>query len=693
MRRVTVFMALLCLAAVWAAAAPAPGGRGGEAEAPQFSISMEPGVTIPLGNSAAYYTLGGGAAMRGELSFPSLPFLFFSAGVSYGYSPLQYLRSISTVTGTLGAGLKLDLTSWLAVRAFIDGGAYNGFMNDPVELEAGIYPFLSTGAGLSINLGPSFSLELTARYENCFSLYQGIRGGLAAAIHLGARRPPSVHIKDIRFDDVFSVFYKYYDDHTLGDAILENRESAPLTNVKARFLIKEYMDSPKECEVASTLKPGESQRIALYGLFKDKVLDITEATKVPAEITVEYVLKDEKHSLTTIQTLRMLDRNAMSWDDDRRAAAFVTAKDPTVLGFAKNVLATAGSRSPAGMDRNLLLGMAIHDALALQGMSYSPDPARPYSEMSKNKQAVDFLQFPRQTLDYRAGDCDDLSILNCALLESLNVATAFITVPGHIFMAFALDMEPEEARKTLLNPEDLIYKAGKAWVPVEITLTKADFLDAWVLGTKEWREESEKGQAAFYPLSEAWAAYEPVGLPGSAAPAKLPTDAALLDRFQKDIGRFVDREIAGRVTELQNEIKSAKGGSKSLNKLGVLYARYGQAGKAEQQFGAILQKEEYLPALVNLGNLALLQGDQAKAIGYFGRGYRKDAANPSILLGLAIAYYQKGDSVQAVSYYNKLQGLAPDLAERHAYLNGEGGSASRAAQAGAPTGRVEWAED
>jgi hypothetical protein len=28
----------------------------------------------------------------------------------------------------------------------------------------------------------------------------------------------------------------------------------------------------------------------------------------------------------------------MSWADDRMAAAFVTAKDPIILGFAKNVV-------------------------------------------------------------------------------------------------------------------------------------------------------------------------------------------------------------------------------------------------------------------------------------------------------------------------------------------------------------------
>lgn len=689
-----VFLLAAAGATVWAApAAPPPGTAPADARpAPVFSLGLEPSASFPLGDSTLYYTLGGGAALRGELSFPAVPLLFLSAGVGWEYSPLQYLRSVSTLTGTLGVGARLDLTSWLSARIFAEAGAYNSFLNDPVELELNVFPYLSAGIGIGIGLGPSVTVGLSGRYENCLGLYQGIRAGLGVSVNLGAKRQPSVRVRDVRFDDIFSVFYKYYDDHTLGEAVLENREGAPLTNVTARFQIKEYMDAPKDCQVASTLKPGESQRITLFGLFNDKVLDITEATKVPAEITVDYVLKDQARSVTTVQTVRILDRNAMSWEDDRRAAAFVTAKDPMVLDFAKNVLAATGSRLPASIDRKLLLGMAIHDALALQGLSYSPDPARPYAETSKNKAAVDFLQFPRQTLSYRAGDCDDLSILTCSLMESLDIATAFITVPGHIFMAFALDMTPEEARRTFVDPDVLIYNGGKAWVPVEITETRADFLDAWNLGTKEWVEESAKGSAAFYPVRDAWTLYAPVGLPGSTNPAQLPSEASLNDRLQKDIGRFVDREIGARVLKLQADIKATNNDPAAVNRLGVLYARFGQTDKAEEQFTIVLQKREYLPALCNLGNLALLQGDAAKAITYFGRAFRADATSPGAILGLAVAYYQKGDSVQSVSYYQKLQAIAPDLAEEHSYLSGSGDAGSRAAQAGAPAGRVEWAE-
>ncbi len=432
-----------------------------------------------------------------------------------------------------------------------------------------------------------------------------------ASYQLGGKRAPAVHIWGMRLDDVFSVFYKYYDDHALGEAVIENREASALTDVKATLLIRQYMDAPKDCAVADFIKPGDTQKIDLYGLFKDTVLNITEATKVPVEITVEYSLKGEKRSQTEVMTLKILDRNAMTWDDDRRAAAFVTVKDPQILSFAKNVLAATDQIVGAGVDRRLLIGMALHDALAIYGLAYSQDPARSYSVTSLNKTAVDFLQFPRQTLEYRAGDCDDLSILYCALLESLNVDTAFITVPGHIYMAFALETEDSDARKSFLHPEDLIFKAGRAWVPVEITQTRASFLDAWATAAQEWRENDAKGQANFYPLADAWKAFEPVGLPGTPAAISQPAESAVVSRYKDEVSGFVDREIGPRVADLKAALAKQSGSSKTMNKLGVLYARYGQLDQAERQFQAIVAKEEYLPALINLGNLANLRGDSA----------------------------------------------------------------------------------
>ena len=70
----------------------------------------------------------------------------------------------------------------------------------------------------------------------------------------------------------------------------------------------------------------------------------------------------------------ILSRNATTWIDDRRAAAFVTTKDPAVLLFSKNVSSMVKGKVKGEINSNLLIAMALFEALQLYGLTYSRDP-------------------------------------------------------------------------------------------------------------------------------------------------------------------------------------------------------------------------------------------------------------------------------------------------------------------------------
>src|SRR5258706_6356364 len=107
----------------------------------------------------------------------------------------------------------------------------------------------------------------------------------------------------------------------------------------------------------------------------------------------------------------------MSWGDGvAAAAAFVTTRDPVVEEVAReatHAVSLLGER-PFGT-RNLDFGAAMVDAVASLGVSYVPDPTNPYAAISAAANAVDTIYYPRQTLEKRAGDCDDMSVLLAAL--------------------------------------------------------------------------------------------------------------------------------------------------------------------------------------------------------------------------------------------------------------------------------------
>ena len=96
---------------------------------------------------------------------------------------------------------------------------------------------------------------------------------------------------------------------------------------------------------------------------------------------------------------------------------------------ATALMLAAGDKTNPALDPNLTLTIAMHDALRLFSLAYSLDPI---PVLTPNKNVVDFIQFPRQTLDNRSGKCSDLSVLYSSLLEAVGVETAFITTPGHM---------------------------------------------------------------------------------------------------------------------------------------------------------------------------------------------------------------------------------------------------------------------
>lgn len=502
----------------------------------------------------------------------------------------------------------------------------------------------------------------------------------------------AVELKSVTFDDVFPVFRTYYDEHPIGKAVLKNTGTVALESISVKLIVKEYMAEKKLCKGPDRLEPGAEQSVDLYALFTRELLKITEETKAQASVSVEYTAAGQAGSAESVQTIRFQNRNAMTWDDDRRAAAFVTKNADPVRQFVGSTVVAAALTSTSPLDRNLLVAIAIHEALAQYGITYWTDPAASYETVTASKTAVDQLRFPEETLRFKTGDCDDLSILTCALLEAAAVETAFITIPGHIYAAFALKMTAEEARKGFLKPDELVFKGTKAWVPVEITNIRGGFLRAWEDGAKEWREYDSRGQAVLYPLADAWKLYAPTDYSAGALTLAMPTDAVIAKAYTDEVRKFIDQETATRVAGLQADVTKNPGKPAYQNKLGVLYARYGLNVEAEQQFAAATKASEYAPALLNLGNLAFLKSDTRKALDFYERARKADAANPRATLGVARSNHALENYGTAKEAYDALKGIDAALAAQFSYLALRGSEATRAADAGQVKGTVLWDE-
>jgi hypothetical protein len=310
------------------------------------------------------------------------------------------------------------------------------------------------------------------------------------------------------------------------------------------------------------------------------------------------------------------------------------------------------------------MATAIFEAMKLHGISYVVDPKSSYAQKSAEKSSVDYLQFPSQTLQYRAGDCDDLSILTCALLESIGIETAFITVPGHIFIAFDTGIIASEIGAWFANPDALLTHDGKVWMPVEVTMVRDGFQAAWLKGSEECAQAVTAGNMGFYPVRASWDVYKPVGLPGASDTLAIPAQDSMTGAFTKAVALLADRESTAIRDRIAKDLAKNPTDPRLLNKMGVNYARFGLYDKAGAQFELALKKTEYTSALINLGNLYLQTGDANKALTYFTRLQKKEPANPAMLVGIARAQSRLGHAKEADTAIARLKQVSPELAQK-----------------------------
>jgi tetratricopeptide (TPR) repeat protein len=690
-----------------------------------FSLSLTPDFSLPLGRDTSLFSLGAGAQLAAEYRMPFLPLFFVGGEAGFSFVPVQAATSMSLLSGGITTGVRFDVLENVALKVTAAGGYFFGSLNNGSG--SGSNPFASIGVDVGWQFMPSLSAGLGAAYRNFFGLYNdmAVSVGISYIFPSGGssgqpavqqkplpekpqplkettKAPPQqtvpverdkgVAIYNLSFNKVFPIFHAFYDSNPIGKLTLRNTDSSTATDITLSLYIKAYMDAPKTCVTIPALKPGEQRDIDLLALFRNDILEITQTTKVAGEIALSYTRNGKPTTASKVETVTVYDRNAMSWDDNQKAAAFVTPKEPVVMFYSNNINAVIKDKMNRVLDRNLQTAIAFHDALRLNGISYVSPPLTSYAVVSQDKQAVDSLKFPRETMSYRSGDCSDLSILYCSLLESVQIETAFITVPGHIFMAFALAATEDEARKTFTRTDELIFQQGKVWVPVEVTERTGTFLTAWAEGAKEWRENVVKKQADFYPVRTAWKTYEAVFFPGTGAQPPLPDSTKMLKDFQGDLASLIDREISNREAELRSTITRNPGSTRAVNALGLLYARYGINDKAEAQFSKVLDKTDYVPALINMGNLFFLRQNYERALLFYTRAYKQAPKDPTVLLCMARANHELQNYGEVKKEFSTLRTINPDLASQFSYLDLQGDEATRAAEVSHARDIVLWQE-
>ena len=505
---------------------------GFSSHAVDVQLRIQPFMYIPIG--LPLELSGGGTASIdiAHISVRKRDSIFFSAQATYSLMRANGISNLFFLDFGIGAGYEFRLFDRLSLL----GEAAVGFWSVPkneangfsaaqgysvsTKLTANVHVLPYLGAGVSVGYR---LLGSDCIFMSSFEIGASVRIDLSKALF----GKSEIAMTDIELSPIFPVFYSYYYNNGFGKATFVNNEKNKITDVKVSVFIEEFMTNESIVKTFDSIEIGEKFTVDLTAFLNESILNTIMKHPTNATITVSYKNLGHKTSYSETVQLVTLSRNNMSWEDDARAATFVSGKDASASRFARFVQLIMKDRINSRESQNIQYAKAIFAALKAYGINYVIDPSSAFTD-NVGSANIDFLQFPYQTLLYHGGDCDDLTILNCSLLEALGIETAFITVPGHIYMAFDSGYTESEIEK--LTDKNFIIQNDKVWIPVEITMGQDTFQMAKNMGMIEWNKAGD--EAALIPVHGAWEKYNPVSIPDSDVKFELPGKEKVLRNLQ-----------------------------------------------------------------------------------------------------------------------------------------------------------------
>ena len=607
---------------------------------------------------------GGGV----KLSYRTPSILELSTGFDYLVLPRETktsetLTSASAMRANVGIGFYIPIFERFAILPFVNAGVYSLSVSDTTKNSL----FFGGGISFAYKINPHLSFEapLMAEFNRGVFADVGVAPGVSLNISKMIRRDTLISMQVKEMKPIFPVLYSWYEKNPFATIEIKNEEECGITDVSVSFFQGQYMAQPQLCASKRRVEKQESFDVDLVAFFNEQMLDLIEKVDTLGSVTVEYRVLGQKKRKSFPITLGIYGRNSMSWDDDRRAAVFVSSKDPAAMLFSRHVTSSVRNNLRSGVPLNIQYAMGIFEALDEFGINYVIDPNSSYSD-NVGSTSIDFLQFPYQTLMYRGGDCDDLSILTCSLFESVGVHTAFITIPGHIFIAFDSGVKQKDAWRYFNSIDEYIISDGEIWVPLEITLSDEGYTKAWRVGAREWHVAARTNEAMLYKMRDSWELYKPVGVSGAQAKFLLPEKKQVLSRFSNSVDHWITREIDPQIRSFKSML-AKKEDAGIRNDFGILYVRYGLFDEAEKQF-RIARKYNNKNALLNTASMYFAKEQYENAAYMYRQVINNDPKNILAYLGLARCAYEVGDYVTCDESYEIVRENDMELAMDYAYL-------------------------
>ena len=451
-----------------------------------------------------------------------------------------------------------------------------------------------------------------------------------------------IELVDTNVDELYPSLYKNYSDPAklpIGNVVLANNTSVPKPNATLTFYIEDLMDEPTE-QVMKSLPSYSNTTILLRAVFNESILQVAEKKTVQARLRLTYQHEGRSEIVEKTIDLTLHSRNSIKWKDKRRLAAFIAPRDPQLIKYTKAIDRLFRNQPTYDLPTNVVTALQTFTVLTKQDYTYSVDPQTDFSVVSRNPEMLDYCQYPEQTIEQKAGDCDDFVTLYLAMLANAGVSTAYVDIPGHVMSAFDAGLSPSELKGSALSREDVIVSQDQVWIPVETTLLgRESFLTAWRKGIERYRKEQKEGDLPqIISMSKARSVYEPSSLNPDSFEPVLPDTSRTLAAYKKQASTLYARQTEAQRKRLRAQLQAHPQNTVVRNRLGILYARSGKNEKARAVYEKGLELTPTNTLLLNnYANVLYQQERYEKAIDLYKQSLDGGVEDPEVYMNLCKA--------------------------------------------------------
>lgn len=417
------------------------------------------------------------------------------------------------------------------------------------------------------------------------------------------KAPLEIEVLSLR--PIFANTYKRYEKNGVGTIKLTNNTQKTIDGITLSFLLKDFMDFGTETKIGKLLS-GQSTEVKLKAIFNNNILDVTADISAQATLEANYNEGRKRQSYSKVLAVSLYEKHKLLWDEPDRYASFITPDDPPLMSFSRSIV----TQYPEIKDE-VQLASIVFNALGVYGLTYVQDPKSSYQITSGKKDMVDNIQFPRETLERKSGDCDDLVALYVAALESQGIATRVIEVPEHMFMMFSTGVKAEKDAYTMDNMY-VIYD-DTLWIPVETTVVGSSFVKAWKLGAANYYKWKDNG-LVIQDISQAWQDYKPASLAESKWKPDEVSKESIDKKFPNEFVLMLKIIAQTKMRHYRQHIDKDPKDVDSHLQIGIILAKLGERQEAMKYFDKVISLQpDNAEALNNRGNLFMIDGKYTDA--------------------------------------------------------------------------------